>query len=472
MEPGILMPPGNCTLIADEAHLLKNATTRRVKRWRQIRDSVLACDGRVWLLTGTPLLNRPSELWAVLDAAGLAKAAFGSWPRFNALFSYSEGWHATDEVPLALQRVSLHRQRTTVLPDLPRKVRQHRRVPIDKETLEWLEAIIRRLAEEGVPIEAAIEMLASNAGSGIVFELISKLRWALATAKLAGAVERVEAYEAEDTPLLVFCSHVAPLQAIGRRPGWGFIDGSVGAEDRALLVSEFQAGKLKGLALSFAAGGVGITLTHAHHVLCIDLPWTPALLQQAEDRCCRIGQTADSVHVEILSADHPIDWRVAELLVSKAELIEAAVQASAQPEDYVGRPVDEAIAEAAASAAAAVTDAPAESSNPNLGKSEPARLEIRPATPGDRFRAPANETELAAAHALIRLAELDPDRAREANGIGFNQNDNDFGHSLAENLQRYGRLSEKQWPWALKLAARYRCQVDQMALGDPAHVSP
>jgi hypothetical protein len=74
------------TLIADEAHYLKSARARRTQIFRLLSARVQKLLGRVWLLTGTPLLNRPQELWAILHAADLAYKCFGSWEHFVELF--------------------------------------------------------------------------------------------------------------------------------------------------------------------------------------------------------------------------------------------------------------------------------------------------------------------------------------------------------------------------------------------------
>lgn len=360
MGQEMIAPPAGTVLIADEAHLLKGGPGRkqaggkfkggvdRVRRWQVIRDAVLDAQGRVWLLTGTPLLNRPPELWRVLEAARLGREAFGSYPRFVSLVGgYKGRWgmeftgQISAEVPLALQKVALRRNREEVLPDLPRKVRQVREVEIaDPEAIRLCDELVAAMAGAGRTVDDLADQAGlANEVRAVIFTLLSKTRAALAVAKIPAMLERVEAYEEEDAPVVVFSAHLEPLRACAAREGWGLIDGSVSAEDRAATVARFQAGELRGIACSFAAGGVGITLTRAHHVLCVDLPWTPALLQQAEDRCCRIGQEADSVHVEILAADHPVDARVAELLVEKTRLIEQAVEASATREvPQVGEP--------------------------------------------------------------------------------------------------------------------------------------
>jgi hypothetical protein len=486
----ITQPPPGIYLVADEAHLLKGARGRRqpdgtyrggvqrVRRWFGVQQAVQQAGGSTWLLTGTPLINRPQELWRVLQAAGLAEEAFGSYPRFVELAGgrktrYGMTWdgEVSAEVPLALQRVSLRRDRETVLPDLPRKVRQVHEVPIaDEDTIRLCDALQGRLEEQGYTVEDLADMsrLAQEVRE-VVFELLSRVRAGLATAKIPALLELIESYEEECTPVVVFSAHLAPLQALASRPGWGLIDGSVPADQRAATVEAFQRGDLRGVACSYAAGGVGITLTRAHHVVCVDLPWTPALLQQAEDRCCRIGQEADSVHVRILAADHPVDERVAELIVEKTRLIEQAVDASAveQPPS-----VDEQIAQQAQQladlaeetteiAVRAVEDAASREQQRRAAREARARGDFTAPVPTvGKFRPPQSEEERRAAQALVVLAALDPDHARERNDVGFSAYDGEIGHSLANALVEYGRLSDRQWAVAVRLLKKYRRQVE------------
>lgn len=310
-------PPAGMIVVADEAHMLRGTVgrkladgtykggTRRVRRWNVVRDAAHSAGGRVWLLTGTPLLNRPTELWRVIEAAmlGLAKETFGSWPRFIEMVRNAENESkgkgtASTDLTLALQKVMLRRDRATVLPDLPRKRRQIEKTEIaDKETMAACDELVATLAAAGHGPEAlaALGDLPKDV-RGVVFAMLSKVRAALAAAKTPRALEIAAEYEANEIPVVAFSAHLAPLKALASLPGWALIDGSVSAEDRQDVVLRFQAGELKGIAASFAAGGVGITLTHAHHVLCVDLPWTPALLQQAEDRCVLEGQPILTVH--------------------------------------------------------------------------------------------------------------------------------------------------------------------------------
>ena len=107
----------------------RTAGGRRTRAFRAIADAVRALEtGRVWLLTATPILNRPPELYSVLRAAGLERQAFGTWEQFVRLFGgETDSWGAMTwgspdaSVPERLARVSLRRDRAAVLPQLPTK---------------------------------------------------------------------------------------------------------------------------------------------------------------------------------------------------------------------------------------------------------------------------------------------------------------------------------------------------------------
>jgi SNF2 family DNA or RNA helicase len=101
--------------------------------------------------------------------------------------------------------------------------------------------------------------------------------------------------------------------------------------NRARAVDEFQAGTTKLIGLQIQAGGVGITLTAAHHLLFVQRDWSPANSDQAEDRICRLGQKSTCVIYDIFS-DHELDQIIRRVLASKARLM--AATASAMPSTF------------------------------------------------------------------------------------------------------------------------------------------
>jgi SWI/SNF-related matrix-associated actin-dependent regulator 1 of chromatin subfamily A len=466
-----LPAPAGCYLIADEAHNLKNPKTTRAKRWQMLRGNVVGNGGKVWLLTGTPLLNRPPELWAVLGAAGLQEAAFGSWPKFVSLFDGYRGrfgyeWGTgpvSPEAPLALQRVSLHRRRLDVLPDLP--VKRHRTIEVNglpASAVRACDEVVEMLRSRGIDLDSiGPDVDLGSLIAGPVFALMSKARAQLATAKLPHAIELIEEYEEAGEPVVLVSAHREPVDVVGSRPGWGAITGETSPEDRAKIAEQFQAGSLKGVALTFKAGGVGITLTRAAHMVMVDQDWTPALICQAEDRLCRIGATR-GILITVIVATHPLDKRVNELLSEKRALIEGAIEASAVSASYQAEDPAQALHAAAEAAAAAVEatakpEAPAPVRPPSGGYT-PATLPTGGEAVG-KFRYALGEIEHHAGRAILTLAGSDTDRAGLKNDLGFNKPDTDFGHSLADTLRRYGRLSDRQWAAAIRLVVKYHNQV-------------
>lgn len=325
-------PPAGVVLIADEGHALKTARAKRTIAFRALSEAVRAHDGRVWILTGTPLLNRPPELWHVLEAAGLARRAFGGWKAFVALFGGHKGRFGYEwggpaaEVPELLRPVMLRRRREEVLAELPPKRVHELTVELDSATRKLCDEAEAALAARGLSLEQALdEVEAGKHGAG--FDELSRLRAALAAAKTPHAVEWVEQAEDAEDPVLVFSAHLAALEALASREGWELVTGGQSPEKRSEIVRRFQAGELRGLAISIAAGGIGITLTRACRALFVDLAWTPGLNAQAEDRIYRIGQSR-GVEIVRLVADHAIDRRVLEILDGKARLIEQTIDAA------------------------------------------------------------------------------------------------------------------------------------------------
>jgi len=306
-------------IIADEAHLYKNTKTKRHK-------AVFAWNlaaSKVCIMTGTPMTNRPMDLWGTLQVAGLAAKAFGTKQYFKGLFELTdrnELVNPSPEVPRRLRSVMLRRTQDEVLKELPPAI--HTQHIVSKVIPA---ALVEKLDTAYEKIEAALDM---NELPPI--EQMSLVRALLATFKVTEMHELIENYEENGTPLVVFSAHKEPVLSAAARPGWASITGETKNEDRQRIVNEFQAGKLKGVALTVQAGGVGLTLTHAAHMLFVDLDWTPALNAQAEARIKRIGQKAAHVHYTTMVVQHPVDARVLQLLEHKTKLFRQSIDAVAE----------------------------------------------------------------------------------------------------------------------------------------------
>jgi hypothetical protein len=495
LDATIPAPPAGCVVVADEAHAAKNGKARRTRALRAIADAVRALEtGRVWLLTATPMLNRPTELYSVLRAAGLERQAFGTYEQFVRLFggekdSWGEiTWGSPDaSVPERLARVSLRRDRAAVLPQLPEKTWREISVEISGATKRTCDKVVADLKAVGIDL-ASSEALAQINASGVSFRRMSAVREALATAKIGALVELVENFEEQSEPVVVFSAHRGPVDLLGKREGWVTITGDTPNEKRSEIEAAFQRGEYRGIAATIQAGGVAITLTRAAQAIFVDRAWTPALNSQAEDRVYRIGQDRGVV-ITTLVGDHVLEERMTELLTEKNAIIDASVEAAAVvtvPAAVVvdfdalaaearteAEIADKARAEAtkiAEERAAANTERKAklatEEAKEKKAKKQAAAREratkrgwVAPAEATDRREA-RTVREVWAAEAIVQLTNADPDFAFAKNDVGFNKADGGNGHWLAEELPR--GLTPKQWSLAVQLCAKYHGQVGEM----------
>lgn len=323
-------------VIVDEAHFIKNASQRS----SQVLKLLGVTEGRanpagprppyVFLLTGTPMPNRPRDLFNLLRAVEhpTARSFVAFAKRYCAAYRNDYGW-VTDgasnlaELNLLLKEVMLRRTKDEVL-DLPPKIRSF--VPVSLEGdgaqkasvafAEWFGA-----APSDRPNDKAF------------LGQLSKLRHTLHKAKHKACAERIRDVLASGRKVVVFCCYQDGVtrhkKALGARAVT--ITGSDDAAARMAAVDAFQHDPSVEVALcNLIAGGVGITLTAGTHVIFQDLDWVPANHLQAEDRCYRLGQHA-SVTVEYLMGAGTLDGYIARLLDAKMALI-AAVEAKDLPE--------------------------------------------------------------------------------------------------------------------------------------------
>lgn len=338
-SPG--MAPSGVIAIVDEAHYVKSARATRTKRLTAILSSVFRSGGRAWALTGTPIENHPRELKTLLKIFGLFEEAFDDEATFARLFHLTRrkafiGEHPEDawdwsnpdpEVALRLRRVSLRRRLEEVLPELPGVTYRDVTVELPGDVRRICDEALAALKARGINLDA-VEDLVRMTQPGVAFELLSRAYAAIATAKIPAMEELIAGYEAQDEPLVVFSVHRGPIDAAGARPGWKTISGDVNAETRTQTVKDFQAGSLKGVAITTQAGGVGITLTRSAHALMVDSWWNASKDDQAIARLRRLGQSRWILVTRIVAA-HPIDWKILALQAMKKGLTDATVEASA-----------------------------------------------------------------------------------------------------------------------------------------------
>ena len=427
--------PERCVLIGDEIHKASQQSAERTKRFGALQKVISKSGGRAWGLTGTAVQNDPQELWTVLQALGCGREAFGSAQRFLEVYSGTPGpfgsyiWGTPEpEAEDCLKRVMLRRLRKDVLTELPPRIEQIIRVPLEAKQTKQIDTVVAQIRSEGVDIEAELERLRTT-NEHVPFAQMSALRAVLAKVKIPMMMQLLDEYVDSGEPVIVFSAHRAPIRQVHERYGWPVVMEGVSDVKRRNIVREFQAGKWQGIGATIKAMSEGATLTRAREVLFVDLAWTGTANSQAEARARRMGQLF-AVRVRRLMADHFLDERIMEILVEKMRHEEEVIDASA-----VGpkaRPAD------------VVRDLR------SLADQYPE------ASPRRRAR---TARERWAAAALRDLAELDTDRATDWNGRGFTRADHHRGHDLADELRRTGRLSGLRWDQALLLACRYQRQV-------------
>lgn len=312
----------NMIVIIDEAQRVKNYKTKRSKRVKGLCMSVK----KVWALTGTPLENRPQDLYGILESLQMQMKVFGGWTKFVSYMNgYQDCWGGyvwgtpKPIVPELLRRVMLRRKRDEVLPDLPNKVYTYVKCSLPDPLKDQMDDLWSKYSDY------------INEKQLPPFEQFSGIRQKLAASRIDTLIELVEEHEEDNIPLVVFSAHIEPLDKLSEREGWAKITGETPAIKRQDIVNDFQSGKLKGVAVSIKAGGVGLTLTRAWKAIFVDLDWVPGANQQAEDRICRIGQTSQKCEIVRLYSDHVLDSHVMELIGWKMNMIENAIEKTITP---------------------------------------------------------------------------------------------------------------------------------------------
>ncbi|MGW8741922.1 DEAD/DEAH box helicase [Streptomyces sp. WAC 04229] len=323
-------------VVADEAQHVKNPYSETA---RQLRS--LGARARV-ALTGTPVENNLSELWAILDWAtpGLL-GRLGTFRRQYAQAVESGEDPAAAERLARLVRPFLLRRRKSdpgIAPELPPKTETDRPVSLTAEQTGLYEAVVREALAE-------IAGADSMARRGMIVKLLTSLKQICnhpaqflkedrpriggRSGKLELLDELLDTILAEEASVLVFTQYVQMARLLERHLAARgvtslFLHGGTSVTARESMVRRFQEGEAPVFLLSLKAAGTGLNLTRAEHVVHYDRWWNPAVEAQATDRAYRIGQTRP-VQVHRLVAEGTIEDRIAALLHRKSELAEAVL---------------------------------------------------------------------------------------------------------------------------------------------------
>eukprot|EP00250_Pteridium_aquilinum_P008253 c17804_g2_i1 orf=317-2359(-) len=300
-------------IIADEAHYLKNAQAKRT----------LACVPLLQrskyslLLTGTPALSRPIELYKQLEALqpGTFKNVHEYGKRYcmGGHFGVYQGASNCEELHGLMKfTVMIRRLKKDVLSELPLKRRQQIYLSLDEKGLKQMRALFYELEAVKRDIKCSKSQEDADKLRYTERQLISKIYTESAEVKVPAVQDYLSTVIEADCKFLVFAHHKILLDGIEqflvkKKVHYIRIDGSTEASSRQGLVNKFQeTDNVKGAVLGIRAAGVGLSFTAASTVIFAEMSWTPGDLVQAEDRAHRIGQVS-SVNVYYLHAHDTVD---------------------------------------------------------------------------------------------------------------------------------------------------------------------
>ncbi|MET9831401.1 DEAD/DEAH box helicase [Streptomyces sp. NPDC006385] len=325
-------------VVADEAQHVKNPYSATARELRTI-----GARARV-ALTGTPVENNLSELWAILDwtTPGLLGRLGTFRTRYAQAVEGGQDPAAAERLARLVRPFLLRRRKSDpgIAPELPPKTETDRAVSLTTEQAGLYEAVVRETLAE-------IAGADSMARRGLIVKLLTGLkqicnhpaqflkeerpRIAGRSGKLELLDELLDTILSEGAGVLVFTQYVRMGRLIeqhlsARGVPSRFLHGGTPVAEREALVRRFQDGEVPVFLLSLKAAGTGLNLTRAEHVVHYDRWWNPAVEAQATDRAYRIGQTRP-VQVHRLIAEGTIEDRIADMLNRKRELADAVLGA-------------------------------------------------------------------------------------------------------------------------------------------------
>ncbi len=321
------------TVALDEAQNIKNAHTKQSRAIRKLKGKHHVA------LTGTPMENRLSELWAIFD--------FTNRGYLNSLQQFQKNYIVPIEKDNSKEKVAVLQakirpfllRRTKTDPEvelnLPDKLEQKEYCPLTVEQAVLYEQLVHETMEE-------ISKLSAFERRGLILQMLNKIKQLCnhpslylkeelpehiveRSEKMNKLMELVENIVERKEACLIFTQYIGMgemiQQEIERRFGLTvpFLNGSTSKDQRDQLVRKFQEGEFPIFLLSLKAGGTGLNLTAANHVIHYDRWWNPAVENQATDRAYRIGQKR-FVHVHKMITTGTLEEKIDSMLEKKQAL--------------------------------------------------------------------------------------------------------------------------------------------------------
>ena len=321
-------------IVMDEAQYVKHLGSKRAMAAQSLATSV----PRVVLLTGTPVENNPSDIFPLLnilnpkmfnDFLSFARRYCGAFlqevwvkGRQKKVWNTSGSSNEQELQDILRSTVMIRRLKKDVLPQLPKKIRQiveieNKERSVKEEGKKW-EAVCKDIG-----YEEAIAQL--ELGAGVAFNEMAKIKQSVALAKISYAEEFISTLLQSIDKLVIFAYHKKVVEKLMDVLS-GFcpvkLVGGMSEKEKQQAVKSFQNDESVRIFIgNYGAAGVGHTLTRSQTVLFLEQPNAkPAMYTQAEDRCCRIGSSAESILIIWFVLAGSLDVHFAKKVVEKQKI--------------------------------------------------------------------------------------------------------------------------------------------------------
>jgi len=332
-------------IVFDESHYIKNNEAQRTQ-------IALSLEARVrYFLTGTPILNRPVEIFTAINA--IRPGAFGSFIDFTKRYCKGRWWNGEwiaegatnlDELQDKLYATCLiRRTKAKCLTNLPPKTQETIRITPNDETRQKiseyketadrykrdLNDLYRQIAKCKMIVHKRPLLSDANRLQNEANRNLHPARILAAEAKLPRVIALVEQLRKKGEPVVVYCIHQQIYRTLyahfkGRKFRVASISQQTNPKQRQEAVDRFQTGGAFIFLATIGTASSGVTLTAARHLILAELDWSPGNMQQTEDRIWRIGQTKPvTIHRFIL--EDSLDEGMLDLLERKETVIEEAL---------------------------------------------------------------------------------------------------------------------------------------------------
>ncbi len=327
------------TICLDEAQNIKNAHTKQSRAIRKLKGLHHIA------LSGTPMENRLTELWSIFDFMnkGYLGSLTGFHKRYVLPIEKDRDEKRIGQLQQLIRPFLLRRTKRDeeVALNLPEKLEEKEFIPLSAEQASLYEQLVKDTFDH-------MTSLTGMQRKALILSMLGRLKQicdhpalylkeeqtellAGRSVKLEKLLELMTAIRAQNESCLIFTQYIQMGNMMKRllEKTFGepvqFLNGSLSKQERDTLVEKFQRKEYPTLILSLKAGGTGLNLTAANHVIHYDRWWNPAVENQATDRAYRIGQER-FVHVHKMITTGTIEEKIDAMLESKQTLNDQIIQ--------------------------------------------------------------------------------------------------------------------------------------------------